>query len=1460
MNIKKNHKKNMNNPPIETKSEVKTNTKVLIAAAVVAGLILAAGLLISSTGTKNDDSSKSVTTKQVAKEVSPVTEETGDTEIPTADFTPNEILVKFKTGADKQQIINDFFSQPVGQTYDTQTNEVVYNILKKEADTEEEETYSAERYEVRDVELKVQNQSALFEKPENLSDETKERLASRGLSQGSLLNSFNSIGLGQWEKIKFNNEEVDVISVMRQLEVVDGIEIVEPNYIVEGFLTPNDTYWSTSGAWGQGYRDLWGLPSINVEDAWDITTGSPSVWIAVIDSGVDYNHPDIDDQVIQGYDYVNDDADPMDDLGHGTHVAGTIAAELNNNEGIVGVCPHCKIMPIKCIDENNHGVIDDIVAAINFAVIMQADVINMSLGARASVEALDDAIEYAHAQNIVLIASAGNDNKDNTPNTPASNYNVITVASIDTDDQKTDFSSYGKIDVAAPGGNSYNESDTENTYINILSLRADNTDLYLGSPGYPPGKFFVGPNDNYYRASGTSMAAPHVAGLAGLILSVHPTFTPEQVRGAITQSAVDIMNAGWDMYSGHGKIDCLAALQVDDPLVANISHPGQQLSLIPGETSIEIIGSAGGGDFNHYTLSYSVFGGTNLVTFASSTNEVDNDVLGTWDTTGRKGSYTLYLTVYTNSSGSRFMERHITTGHDWVYDMGYNWYSQELVAADIDASSPGKEVLGIYDQFYSDHNKIIALRTDGTMVPGWPILFDTIGSETISGSPAIGNVDDDNYPEIAYFIGNSIFVSEHNDANGNGEIDLYDYWPNVATGYFIESLILYDLDNDSHSEVIGISRTGSSGYLNIYNKDGNSFSPGVWPKSYDLPVTTPPAVGNLDNDEEGEIVIGAGGYVYAYNPDGSDLNSNWPVHINNTYNYPVNVNLADLDQNGSTEVIASFREKIYVFDSATGNLYPGSWPFVVSYIFPPTFLSVVVGEIDSTVPGLEVVTILQGGTGDMGLYVLKSDATLLNANWPLGYPVISSHFKPPTLADLDGNGEMEILLDDNVYVYAYNKNAESFSSAWPKRFSVSDYGFLVGGHPLVDDLDGNGMQEMVNFSIPNQEIFHMNLSTSGKADWSMYFHDARSTGNYNFPNPVYVDVSNDGYEDGGYDSPFNTISEAVQASQEASTIYVGPGEYLVQPGEEIIMKEGQVLKSSNGSLGTVIRCSTSNDCVNLSNFDSGGVEGFTFIDSTASNGAIQTNNSEVVIKNNVFINCGVGVLVNNGAALIENNSMYNQLFGIAFWGPIDATVRNNILVGNGSGASVGLYRLANFGINGEIGYNNIWNFNQAYADFDLETEADYDISVDPLYVNAGLNNLHLQLDSLSIDAGDPSDDYSQEPAPNGNRINQGAYGNTLEATTSDTGATGCTDSDGGVSYYVSGTCTDSSGSYSDNCIGEAIQEAYCPNGSGGGCAYIDTPITCGNGCSGGACVPSEGGGCNPVFDKRSWSWIPCASS
>lgn len=352
----------------------------------------------------------------------------------------------------------------------------------------------------------------------------------------------------------------DAEDALYSLESHPDVAFVEPNHLQHLLITPNDPY----------YSEQYGMEKIGMEDAWEIVSGDSDVIIAIIDTGARLDHPDLEGQFwvnedevpdngvdddgngyvddYNGYDFHGDgffpsegeeDSDPDDDNGHGTHCSGVAAAATNNGVGVAGVAPGCKIMPVRALGGMlGFGYTSDIIAAMVYAVDNGADVISMSFGAEAGTESQKSTLLYAYDEGVTLVAASGNSGLMGNPVMwPAAYPMAIAVGATNSFDGLAYFSSYGpQLEVSAPG-------------MSIYSTVAG----YLGMLG------------DYTYLSGTSMSCPHVAGFAGLLISQDPSRTNDIIRLMISSASVDLGDSGWDEKFGHGRIDVAASLSSPDP-------------------------------------------------------------------------------------------------------------------------------------------------------------------------------------------------------------------------------------------------------------------------------------------------------------------------------------------------------------------------------------------------------------------------------------------------------------------------------------------------------------------------------------------------------------------------------------------------------------------------------------------------------------------------------------------------------------------------------------------------------------------------------------------------------------------------------------------------------------------------------------------------------------------------------
>lgn len=404
---------------------------------------------------------------------------------------------------------------------------------------------------------------------------------------------------------------------IKKMQRDDTVEYASPNFIRKAMFTPNDEFFNLQ----------WHYPAMNLPQAWDITTGHSAfgdVIVAVIDTGVVLSHPELDDQLVPGFDFISDISNALDGDGidnnpddpgdstilgqsswHGTHVAGTIAAESDNTIGIAGVSFGAKIMPLRALGAQG-GSSFDIVQALRFAAGLSnnsgtvpaqpADIINLSLGGPGSSQFEAALYQELFELGIIVVAAAGNENTS-ALSFPASYPGVISVAALDAANQRAPYSNFGtQIDIAAPGGNQAADLTGDGFGDGILSTFINDN----GNDGAGERLATI----NFLQ--GTSMASPHIAGMFALMKAVHSELTAQQAdtllkAGSLTREAG---TAGRDDVFGHGIADAFLAVQAAEQLVngaeplelpASILATPSQIKIASNNTALLNINNVGGG-------------------------------------------------------------------------------------------------------------------------------------------------------------------------------------------------------------------------------------------------------------------------------------------------------------------------------------------------------------------------------------------------------------------------------------------------------------------------------------------------------------------------------------------------------------------------------------------------------------------------------------------------------------------------------------------------------------------------------------------------------------------------------------------------------------------------------------------------------------------------------------------------
>ena len=281
---------------------------------------------------------------------------------------------------------------------------------------------------------------------------------------------------------------------------------------------PNDTYY--------GEFQKQSFDAMNITEAWAVTSGSEEIVIAVLDTGVDASHPELNGRILDGgYNFVNESNDVTDYHGHGTMMAGIIAASADNGKGAAGAADSCMILPVKVLDSSGYGLVSDIASGIIYAAEHGANVINLSLNYTKYSQTLQDAVDYAYSKGVVVVAASGN--TGGAVMYPAACEHTIAVGAITASNDLASYSCYGNEQALVAVGSK------------IFSTTLDGA---------------------YAVSSGTSYAAVFVASLSALLLSVNNEYTPEQLMTIMQETATDLGDAGWDEHYGYGCVNFGAAL------------------------------------------------------------------------------------------------------------------------------------------------------------------------------------------------------------------------------------------------------------------------------------------------------------------------------------------------------------------------------------------------------------------------------------------------------------------------------------------------------------------------------------------------------------------------------------------------------------------------------------------------------------------------------------------------------------------------------------------------------------------------------------------------------------------------------------------------------------------------------------------------------------------------------------
>jgi subtilisin family serine protease len=887
-----------------------------------------------------------------------------------------------------------------------------------------------------------------------------------------------------------------VDGVLAALRADPQVAYAHEDKLVPIAYVPNDPSYSSSGSWGQAYDDLWGLKKLGTPSAWDVARGE-GVVVAVVDTGVDYTHPDIDDNVWsnagevagngvdddgngfvddhRGWDFVGatwrqpiEDNDPQDVHGHGTHVAGIAAAEGDNGIGVVGVAWKARVMALKGIADDGFGPESKLARAIVYATDNGADIINASFGSEGLDATLGEAVAYAHAHGVVFVAAAGNDGRNTSSFYPAGFPGAIAVAALDPADQKASFSNYGtRIDVTAPGWD-------------ILSLRRA--------------------NGGYVRFFGTSMAAPHVSGLAALVVERHPEFTNEQIRQVLRASAVDLGAAGADILHGHGRVSAENAVQVNEALEVRLQSPADGIEV---QGPVTLRGTAQGPGFERFFLEVGTGEApTAWTVLRESVTPVTGADVGVFDPSLRAdGVYTLRLRAL--GGGATFTDRLKLR----VRHIALSSPAMSASASIVHTAKPGSVIevhgratgagfLSYRLEWAPGRNATTGWSTSGITLTGGGtaqvedgMLGGWATGTTLQGEYTLRLVV--TYAALTRAVTAAVYL----------ERDLVSrFWPAfIPNGQRSQGPIpARTAEGGTHF----ILCTGGSGArCTSVAADGSQYhsTPLIQGGVY------APSAGDLDPAPGDEVVVPDGPVIRILSARLETIRviSAPPPDV---FGFAL-TSLADLDGDGTREILAisttTFRDWTLHVYRADGSLYSSRYPLrILSPLTPgrEQMLSAVAADLDGDRRPEIVVAVLNGDATQYTLLAYDAEG-LPRPSWPTSS--FSGGFSPLIAADLDRDGRAEIVIAEQHVGGGHLRVVNSDGATrpgWPRQ----SFGGVFAGFTAVGDLDVDGRDEIVAATHTGYSI----LRDDGSEYASLTGPLAAAPGP-----PVLADVDNDAHPD-----------------------------------------------------------------------------------------------------------------------------------------------------------------------------------------------------------------------------------------------------------------------------------------------------------------------------------------------------------
>lgn len=1034
---------------------------------------------------------------------------------PSRDAQVGKVLVKIKPGTDIQTIAKRVLRAPQQYVQDRRTGALstASNVVTS---IQPQDRLS------RTVVLQLRGVESLSHP---VSTVVKKKISQRiGANDPDAADSQS--GLNQWSVVAVN-ETANVFDLAERFAADPDVAAAQPDYIYRhpfsavpqavpvgdtgtepaiaettvGVMA-NDYYFTSSGNFSvcsapgvcgpNIFGDQWGLQRIHIGDAWTATTGNAAqpVVVAVIDSGVDMTHPELQGRIwtnpgetagngvdddgngyvddVHGWDVWHNTNDPSDNLGHGTFLAGIIGAATNNVTGMAGINWSVQIMPVRIGGKVGSGAnwSEDIinssgqVKALKYARDNGADVINLSYGWSGSLDPiLQDGINSIHDSGVILIGAAGNNGQDlaTNPFYPASFTGVLSVGAWCPNNTTLyrpaplgtyctahpkgswpTFSNYGLLtgnlalhglDIVAPG-------------VDTLSLRAAGTDMY------DDGKHIV--NGQYYFADGTSFSAPHTSGVAALLRAIKPGLAGDLASLILKQSAEDITDAdipgqgyaaGPDAKSGNGVLDAAKAVTTLQNFLAN---PKPELTLVNG--SVQVMNQTQGnlqvtvkniGFSTASTVSYAVYAKANLMGAPVKTGTISNIVAGG------------------------------TSVISWTYVLAAVMTDNFSVSV---ASAPAE---------YLDTNNSMNI-TLKKVLAGWPQAGGQGGA-----LPLAVDLTGDGQPEVLAPSGTSVMAWSGDGSTVTG-------WPvTVGGASTIVAVAAADIDGDGRSEIIAVT---NDGHVYVWRNDGTPFG-AAWPAATGgAQAFYPPAIGDLNGDGKQEIVLsGSNGHAYAWDYQGHLL-VGWGAANSQTSGSLRSPVLADLEGNGKLEAIFVSGRTVYVlrpngtrFDAMSGT--PTQWPVTVT---TPSDLTGPPAVADLNHDGKPEII---AGDGGGELHVWNNTGTAYPTPFPpLGVPMATS----PVIADFAHDGNLEIIIGGNDGSF-YGWRA----ATGVQNILLASSGISSGNTPAVADVDGDGQLELVTAGLTPAAI-----RLNGMA--AMKYQTGSVADTFQSTSPVVVDIDGDG--------------------------------------------------------------------------------------------------------------------------------------------------------------------------------------------------------------------------------------------------------------------------------------------------------------------------------------------------------------